>query len=272
MSWQTALANTVVYPIDLYKFVYADGATEKYYTSFDQSVTFDGDTYTPLGITRTSVEKTNDLSVSQVKISVVCDDTYFDMDNIRNAGQLDNCAVYIYTVDSSDVANYRLTFKGKIAEVSIGNVEMEIIVNSFTNELRRPACRRQFSVGCTHVFCDARCGLTIGDWDETGTAEAGSDASTIVDAANRTEADEYWEGGYVQMTSGDNNGLFMPVKTYVTGTVTLINSFPNAIAENDTYTIWPHCEGKFSKCDTIFSNTDNRLAFEYMPTMEEVVM
>lgn len=69
-------------------------------------------------------------------------------------------------------------------------------------------------------------------------ADAGSTASTLVDAA-LTQAEDYWVGGIVTVTSGANAGLSRGVTDFnaTTDTLTFASAFPNAIAAGDTYNI-----------------------------------
>ena len=79
----------------------------------------------------------------------------------------------------------------------------------------------------------------------TGTAESGSNATTLVDTANLSTTAGSYIGTYVEMTSGDNDGLKRLVTAYNESTQTItVNAFPNAIAVGNTYIVgWYPREG-----------------------------
>ena len=71
-----------------------------------------------------------------------------------------------------------------------------------------------------------------------GIADAGSDASTIRDAA-RTEANDYWNGQQVMMLSGSARGQVRPIYDFVAATddILVTPAFGAAIAAGDIYII-----------------------------------
>ncbi len=73
----------------------------------------------------------------------------------------------------------------------------------------------------------------------TGTADAGSTASTIVDAERTEAVTDYWKHGVVEMTSGANVGQLRRVTAFniTTDTLTVAPAFKSAVAAGDTYRI-----------------------------------
>lgn len=71
-----------------------------------------------------------------------------------------------------------------------------------------------------------------------GTADAGSDADTLVDAA-LTQGDDYWNGMTLLMITGANAGLTRPIVDFtdVGDTMELRPAFPAAIVADDVYVI-----------------------------------
>jgi hypothetical protein len=68
-----------------------------------------------------------------------------------------------------------------------------------------------------------------------GVAEAGSNATTIVDAS-LTQADDFWNGYYVKAINGLNAGLERLVTDFDSATDALtVAAFPNAVAVGDVY-------------------------------------
>lgn len=79
--------------------------------------------------------------------------------------------------------------------------------------------------------------LIAGKIEATGTADAGSGVSLLVDAA-RTEANHYWDGMTLLMITGNNAGIPRPIYEYMLGVgINVSPAFPNAIAAGDDYFI-----------------------------------
>lgn len=268
MAYKDALTGTIAV-VELYKFTYAD-STVKLFTSYGPGFTYSGDTYVAVFISRTSFLKDTTLSVGEIKVSLVMDSTKVDTDAILNERQLDNGMLELYSVQISDVSNFKLLFKGTVSDVNLNNEVIEITVRDNFNLFRKRIPRLGHSESCPYRHGDSDCTVVINDFKVTGTAGAGSDTNTIVDAG-LTQADEYFNGGYVKITSGTDNGKKRPIASYVVGTIELLFPFDNTTL-TETYDAHPHCEKVFSKCDTIFSNSANFGAFQNMPRNEQVLL
>lgn len=105
--------------------------------------------------------------------------------------------------------------------------------------------------------------------EATGTADAGSDANTLVDAA-RLEANNYWDGLTLFMVTGNNAGLSRPIVEYMLGVgIEVRSAFPNAIAVGDVYVILsnyheivPAADGaeNYQPRDVVGNKTDTAIA------------
>jgi len=73
----------------------------------------------------------------------------------------------------------------------------------------------------------------------TGTADAGSDADTLVDAANTFPDFTTLGTWYLKMTSGANNGLSRLVSGWTSASTISCSAFPNVISAGDTFALIP---------------------------------
>lgn len=76
--------------------------------------------------------------------------------------------------------------------------------------------------------------------DTTGTASGTADSGTTTTTvdAERTEANDYWNGYYIKFTSGSNFGRERLITDFDAATDTIThNAFPNAVAVDDTYVL-----------------------------------
>lgn len=271
MAYQDALSGESISVAELFKFTLKD-ATEVFFTSFEEDITFDSDLYAAGVIWRTRSIKDIDMSVGEITVTVPADDSYFDTDDVLNLRILDYATLEIYQVDRDNLANYRLNFKGVMSTVNINDEVLEMVIRNNLNLLKNLMPRRKYSEGCPHAFGDTECTLIIDSLKVSSTTEAGSDTITIVDTA-LTEDDNYWRGGYVEMTSGSDSGLKREVKAFTaaTDTVDLLRPFPNTTL-GETYDIFPHCEKNFDRCDVDFANSIHFGGFQNIPRPEEVLL
>lgn len=93
---------------------------------------------------------------------------------------------------------------------------------------------KMVSQACFLTRADGDTSYTVdGTTDDTGTT------TTLIDTTNLTQADDYWNGGIVVITSGNNIGEARIVSDFANGTstVTVSVAFPNAVASGVTYHI-----------------------------------
>lgn len=71
---------------------------------------------------------------------------------------------------------------------------------------------------------------------KSGTADSGTETTTV--DAERTEADDYWNGYYIKFTSGSNYGRERLISDFVQATHTITHdAFPEAVSIDDTYVL-----------------------------------
>ena len=266
MAWKDALSGSTIAVAELYVFTFRDG-TIKRFTSFEDDIVFQTNTYSAVYIERSKAPKDTDLSTGKLTIIVPRDDDYVDVSELLD-GILDRGEIELYQVQRSNHSNYRMNFKGVVGDVNFDESTIRITFLDEFNLLKKPLPRRLYSESCPYTFGDDDCGLDVETLDVSGTADSGSDANTLIDAA-RSEADGYFTGGYLVMTSGANNGLKRAVSLYVVGTVSLISPFPNTIGVGDTYQLYPYCQKTYAGCDA-FSNTDQYGAFKNIPRPDDI--
>ena len=108
--------------------------------------------------------------------------------------------------------------------------------------------------------------------ETSGTADAGSLETLLVDAA-LTQEDDYWNEGVVEITdvASDNYGLKRKVKDFVAGTDTasFYNAFPHSINVGDTYTITRGCYKTSKDCRNKHDNWANFGGFMCLPEDKE---
>jgi len=101
---------------------------------------------------------------------------------------------------------------------------------------------------------------------KTGAVEAGSSTVLIIDTANRTEADGYWNNGIIEITSGVNDGEIRMVKeSNSSGNIDIIIPLPNTPGIGDTYSIERGCDKTAMMCKMKHDNWINFGGFKALP-------
>lgn len=271
MTYQSELTASDVSVAELFLFTLADASVVRL-TSYNKPIVFGGNTYAKAPISRTVNEREATPRVGFVQVTIGLSDemrALFDVDDVRHERILDRMSLTIYRVILPAATVSTIDFKGFSGTLDITNQIMRIEFKDMLFLLKKNLPTDIYGEGCNFIFGSTECGVVINDVKVAGTADAGSDADTLIDAANLDAANGFFERGYVEMTSGDNDGLKRPIITYVVGTITLLKPFPVAIAENDTFTAFPHCQKSFNGCDD-FSNTAFFFGFQHLPTKEQV--
>ena len=244
-------------------------AVIKRFTNYNSDVTFAGNVYTSWGFKFNPVKSSINTEVDRVEIQF--DNTDLVMRGYNDIYDFCDKIFVIKRVFSnllSDSDDAIIVFSGKAERPSFNRKVMLVKINSPIYEMRKNIPKRIYSNFCQWTFDSDKClGGESSLADETiGTADAGSTSTEMIDSA-RTEADDYWNDGVLEMTSGDNNGEKRQIIDFdnVTNKTTLIYAFSNAISSGDDYIIKRGCDKTALKCRNTFDNFVNFGGFQMIP-------
>lgn len=242
------------------------------FTTHTKDLTIDGVLYeSASGYVPTSVESDSSLSVDNLEVEAILNsDTISEADLL--AGLWDYAKVEIFEVNYNDLSmGTNPLRKGRIGEVVIKDVsfvaELRGLGQAFTQgvgELYSPNCRA--SLG------DARCKVNIASYTVSGSATSVTNARIFTDSS-RVEADDYFNGGMLTWTGGDNAGYSMEVKDFTNSSkiVELVLAMPYAIQVGDTYTMHRGCNKAFSTCREVFGNVVNFRGEPHLPGLDRIL-
>lgn len=270
MTYITDLQAAGVEAIELYLITLEDGTELKFSQMYP--IVFGGRTYIGAPISRTQGDRQALVKVGTVTITLAFSDevlAVLDVDDVRHKKILERAEIIIYRVIVSTL-NFALIFQGTLGVGNVTNERVVVQAKDYYFTMLKNLPGDIYGQSCNWNFGGDECTLDLNALKVNGTAESGSDTDTLVDAINLTDANDYFNRGYVEMLTGNNAGLKRQVITYVTGTLTLLRPFPVAIDIGDTFDVFPFCEKQFSNCDGKFSNTENSLIFRHMATEEQV--
>jgi hypothetical protein len=122
---------------------------------------------------------------------------------------------------------------------------------------------RIFQVGCNWTFCDDNCGLSLSSFTTNTTVGTTSNGTTIV--CSHGKAANYFTPGFVQITSGTYTGLYRPILSNDSSSVTLRIPFDFTIVAGTNIRIVKLCARNPAACINIFNNYDAYSGFPHCP-------
>lgn len=240
------------------------------FTSHDKDLTFGGTTY----------EASSALDASAVRSSIGPGSTdNFQMigllqsdkitDDDLRAGVYDGAELIGYLVNWATLGDGSITLiKGHIGNISIGdnsfNAEFRSLSQAYNTqivEVTTPLCR-------VAKFGDARCGLTVGDYQNNETVEVVTDDHTVKFSDATVVAADYYHYGRVIWLTGDNAGHVSAVKSHTLSTgnvLELQEAPPYTMQVGDTATLEAGCDRRAETCAAKFSNMVNFRGEPYLP-------
>lgn len=253
----------------LWKVVREDGAVYGF-TSHDKPIEHDGITYeASAGFVPTTVDTGNGLAVDDVELEGAISSDAITQEDLL-AGLWDRAEVTLYQVNYQDPSmGVNLLRRGWLGEVNAGT-------NNFVVELRGMNQRLAQQIGksyspiCRANFCDNQCKLDLEDFQVTGSVTSVTDMRVFADSA-RTEADGYFNNGYITFTSGANNGLSREVKDYASNEITCELAFPFQIQAGDAYEMFRGCDKTLATCRDVYNNVVNFRGEPYIPNTDKQI-
>ncbi|MBA1147419.1 DUF2163 domain-containing protein [Ectothiorhodospiraceae bacterium WFHF3C12] len=128
---------------------------------------------------------------------------------------------------------------------------------------------RVFGPTCDADLGDSRCKVDLAPLTVSGSVQAIADRRTFTDST-RAEADDWFGGGLITMTSGGNAGISREVESFSAGKFTLWTVFPYELAVGDTYTATPGCRKRLQDCRDKYDNVVNFRGFPHLPGRDVV--
>ncbi len=187
---------------------------------------------------------------------------------IKIQRQFDRAELTVFEVSINDPASYVIDFFGDSGLVEITNLAITAQFRDIFFMLNKIVPEDTYGESCNKIIFSDRCKLVRSTIEVTGSADAGSTDKLLVDSV-RTEADDWFDRGSLEMTSGVNNGLRRQVRASIVGQVALLQAFPNAIGTSDIYKLVPSCQKTWAGCNR-FNNKLNHLGYQFVPTRDEV--
>jgi uncharacterized phage protein (TIGR02218 family) len=265
----THLTGTELTLATCWKITRTDGVV-KAFTDHDRDLVVSGVTYLAAsGYTRSAIATGSQLAVDQLSVDGMLDSEELTTEDLR-AGVYDHAAFEIFWVNwqntTGGILKLRTGWLGEVTETrGQFSVELRGLLQAYSRhigQLYTPSCRAQFG--------DARCGKALGPLTVTGTVTAAGGGRNFSDSS-RAEAANYFDGGLVTWTSGDNDGLSMEIKSSTPPDFYLYLDMPHAIQVGDTYEMIPGCDKLLATCRDRWDNVVNFRGEPYIPGLDAML-
>ena len=132
-----------------------------------------------------------------------------------------------------------------------------------------------YTPDCRADLGDARCGVEIGDpqWTRPGLVTAPLDAlsfTAVIDVEGKPN--DWFTGGVIIFTSGQNSGRAIEVRGSDLATGDLVLSFPPPfpVGTGDAFEIYPGCDKRLTTCIDRFDNVLNFRGDPFVPGADKL--
>lgn len=247
------------------------------YTTHDQPIISMGTTFIPCDSLRASASgqsaSVNKVGAGDIEaVGLIADDGINDAD--LYGGLFDGASVEVFEIDWNTPTTVKRLTRGIVASVEHGGASYKLTVNTPGLRLSQKPLLTTYSPACRHVFGDANCGIALGPLTVTGTVTTTYGRESVNQLSfrrfadsTRAEAVDYFNGGVITWTSGNNIGVKSEVKAFAATVFELWDILPNEIALTDAYSLTPGCPKTVLACQTKWasSNIVNFGGFPAMP-------
>ena len=273
-------SNESLIRVELLTITLQQGAGVYYYNSSDQDITYNGHTYLAgdegvnPGFKRDAVMTSLGTDSKSMRLTLFCNPTTAIggvlLPTFADYGGFDNA---IIEIDCLPMLTWGVTtngtyniWTGMVGDVTADRTEVEIEVTSMLRLLQGAFPRNYTIPTCNNTLYDSACTMVKTSFQGLGTVAAGT-LLTNQFTSNLTQANSYFDLGWVVWTSGQNNGLTRTVKTYLQldGNFLVTVPLPYVPAVGDTFTAYAGCDKTQATCTTKFNNVIHYRGFPYMP-------
>jgi uncharacterized phage protein (TIGR02218 family) len=224
------------------------------WTTGDEPVDHDGDTYLPYPVARGDIVQSGEINRANIRLSVPPD---CELARDFNADPPDVVAsVTVFRKQDDDAA--LVWWRGRVASLRSSGWETEIECESVFTGLRRIGVRARYQRQCRHALYGRGCNVDKSAYATATTCTAVDDKLVTVAAALTADA---YLGGIAEC-----NGVQRFIVGQSGGALTLWRPFP-VIEVGSTVTVYPGCDRSLATCAARFNNAENHGGFPWLPTV-----
>jgi len=250
-------------PVEIYTIIL--GATTYKYTSAEDDVTVNANTYNAIAISRSKIGRGQDSRKNTLEIKVPGNNP-IAIQYISNVpGQRGYVLVQRYQRSDGSSPEIINIFEGKLSRVEfIDDAKIaKITVTPISAAISRQIPRYVFSAQCNNILFDDNCGISKTNplyWYQ-GTISAVSDNIITVSGLGSTHSSGWANAGVVEILSGSDSRL---VTNHTGDNLELLLPFPVNIL-GSTVDVYAGCGHSIAVCKTDFDNVINFKGCAFVP-------
>ena len=249
--------------VEFYTFIF--GVTTTRFTSYSEDITFDGNFYQSVPISRSKVQNSVEDAINELKIITTIDNPIASQFIANVPGRVGS--ITVERAHADDPAEERvIIFEGFIAQVRFtGDLQAEITCNPNTNIFKRTGPRFSFQGLCNHVLYDQGCKVNRLSFLYSDTVISISADGTVIDVSGVSANGADWAvGGFVKApTGGDEDARLVTAQSG--DSLTLLSAFSIDVLNTDV-DVFAGCGHDLTTCVNKFANAINYGGFPYIPT------
>lgn len=235
-----------------------------YYTTAEESITYNSIEFHPLPIERDPIKPTGDTAKAGLNIKVPHDTPIGDM--FRSHPPSDIIIVTLFAEHYGD-NDFKVIWKGRAINADWSPPWLTLTTESVISSLSRVGLRRKYSGACPFVLYGGECGVSQDSFKHTLTVGSIS-GSTVVFPGAIGLGDNYFAGGFVQWLNasrGTTERRYIKSSASSTGAV-LLSSTPFGMTTGQSVSVYAGCDHTLATCIAKFGNSLNYGGTPYIPT------
>ena len=221
-------------------------------------------TFYALSVKRTMIKSEEGTILNELEIGLDNVDLAFKNDVMLGKYNNKRCTIFLMFVQakSTTALGYMNLFEGFVDEPKGDEHWVTFQIRPFSI-FEREFPNRIFQVGCNWNFCDTNCTKTMSSFETSTTLSSESNGQSLV--CSHGQAINYFVPGYAMITSGTYNGLYRPILSNDTTSVTLRVPFPFTIPNGTSIKVVKLCAKNPTACIDTFNNYPNYGGFPHTP-------
>ena len=240
-------------PVELFRF--AKGVVSFTYTSANESITFNNETYEPRAISRSEISETERVDKSPITVTAARDIEI----STEFIGDIPPLPITLTIFRTHRADGEFITFwKGRVAGHDFQGSRLVLNCESILTSLRRAGLRRHYTPNCPHTHYDSGCRVVKTLFQSTGTLDS-VNGVTLTGSIFSAQADGFFTGGELEF--GDEKRL---IRTHVMDTITISRPITGLVAGNEV-DAFAGCDHTLTTCINKFNNLVNFGGFPLIP-------
>jgi uncharacterized phage protein (TIGR02218 family) len=247
---------------ELYRISEQGTGTVWTYTSGNEEIVHNAETYEPIAVSRTEVQNKIELARANIDVNLSLTNPLAIRCLETNGERIMTITVY----ERDRQGDISVIWKGRLASVLPGMTNVALKMESIFTSLRRYGLRAKYTRSCRHALYGRGCNLNPEDFAILGCSVSAASGRTLTIVAADAYEDGYFTGGMLRTADG--------MLSYIIGHTgsaiklqrqsrSLYDEIQDGLPFN--VTLYPGCDHTIGTCDTKFNNKLNCGCFRHIP-------